>query len=252
MRLGIIEYINLFPVTYALENRKVDFDSDITKGPPTKLNSMLSGGMLDASFISSIEYARGNYILLPFSISAKDEVKSVLLLSHVPVNRIKRITLTSESATSVVLLKILMNRAFNHRVEYGVGGEAELLIGDKALQSLSGRDHTLDLAKAWHDLTGLPMVFGVLAARKETRKEDLKDLISAIESSIKWAQENKREVLKAACLRTGLQRKLVEEYYGCLHFGLGPDEVRSLKKFYSYAKSMGGIDQTPPIQAFRG
>lgn len=71
MRLGIVDYINMLPVVYGLEKNKVKFDGKIIRDVPTNLNSSLSQGIIDVGFISSIEYARGDYNLLPYCISSK-------------------------------------------------------------------------------------------------------------------------------------------------------------------------------------
>ena len=71
IRLGIVDYINMLPVVYGLEKNKVKFDGEIIRDVPTVSNSSLSQGTIDVGFISSIEYARGNYNLLPYCINSK-------------------------------------------------------------------------------------------------------------------------------------------------------------------------------------
>ena len=70
---------------------------------------------------------------------------------------------TPESATSVVLTKVLIPEA--EHVPLGEEADAKLLIGDAALKS-AFEDPTPhhDLGRLWLERTGLPMVFAVWAA----------------------------------------------------------------------------------------
>ena len=96
IRLGIVDYINMLPVVYGLEKNKVKFDGKIIRDVPTNLNSSLSQGIIDVGFVTtSIEYARGNYDLLPYCISSKKTVMSVVLVSKVPFENIKSIQLST-------------------------------------------------------------------------------------------------------------------------------------------------------------
>ncbi len=249
MRLGIIDYINVLPLTYALEHGKVPFEGEITKAVPTKLNSMLAEGKLDAGFISSIEYAKRDYILLPFSISCDREVLSVLLLSHVPVNRIKTVSVTKDSATSVVLLKILLKHAFSLSVSYSGRGDAELVIGDKALKAfVEPHDYLLDLGKAWCEFSKEKMVFAVFSARKDVEVSSLTSLEDSLKASFEWGKRNMKEIITYAAKKTGLEKPFIKRYYNCLSFSFGPEERRGLKKFYHYAKELGEIERIPSIE----
>lgn len=244
MRIGIIDYINVLPMTYALETGKVPFEGDIVKGVPSELNKKFAAGELDASFISSIEYARIGGALGEHCIASHGDVKSVLLLSFVPISKIRAIHLTKESATSVVLLKVLMKHAFGINPVYTDGtADAELVIGDSALQKARSRDYLLDLGKAWSEFSREPMVFGVFAYKKGCEEKD--KLLSALKASEAWGRENEREIIDYASRKTGLDRGVVKDYYSHLSFSLGNAEKRGLRKFYEYAQKLGEIEKTP-------
>ena len=74
----------------------------------------------------------------------------------------RRVAVTPESATSVVLTKVLLPEATH--VSSGEEADAKLLIGDAALKS-AFEDPTphYDLGRLWLERTGLPMVFAVWA-----------------------------------------------------------------------------------------
>ena len=131
IRLGRIAYVNMAPVFY-----RVDAEVDEVQGVPTELNAMLVNGELDTAPISSIEYARhaDSLRLLPrLCVSSEGAVDSIQLVSPVPLDKIRTVAVTPESATSVVLTKVLLPDA--EHVPLGEEAEAKLLIGDAALES---------------------------------------------------------------------------------------------------------------------
>ena len=148
-RVGHIQFLNCLPLYYGLVKNCALLDIELIKGTPTELNRLLMGGGLDISPISSIEYARHNdsLMLLPdFTVSSDGEVKSIILLSRIPVTELsgKRIAMTNTSATSHVLLKLVLGRSYGIVPEYVVSetdlkgmfsvADAALLIGDAALK----------------------------------------------------------------------------------------------------------------------
>jgi chorismate dehydratase len=113
LKLGHIIYSNCFPPHSAIVTGQVVFQFKLVEGIPTQLNRMLYEGKVDVSPSSSIEYAMnpGRYIILPgLSITSKKRVMSILLESRVPIEELdkKVVALTTASATSVVLLRILL------------------------------------------------------------------------------------------------------------------------------------------------
>ena len=160
-RLGRISYVNMAPVFYGLEA-----DVEEISGVPTELNRMLLDGELDIAPIPSIEYARNAdrlRILPRLCVSSEGAVDSIQLVTRMPFGQVRSVAVTPESATSVVLMRILLPKA--EIVPLGMEADATLLIGDAALRS-AFEDPTphFDLGRLWLERTGLPMVFAVWAA----------------------------------------------------------------------------------------
>src|SRR5580765_8882455 len=144
---------------------RLEYDVDEVTGVPTELNRLLLDGELDTAPIPSIEYARhaDTLRLLPrLCVSSEGAVDSIQLVSKLPLDAIRTVAVTPESATSVVLTKVLVPDATH--VPLGEPAEAKLLIGDAALKS-AFEDPTPhhDLGRLWLERTGLPMVFAVWA-----------------------------------------------------------------------------------------
>src|SRR3990170_7931374 len=100
--------------------------------------------------------------------------------------QVRSVAVTPESATSVVLVRILLPKA--EIMPLGMEADATLLIGDAALRS-AFEDPTphFDLGRLWLDRTGLPMVFAVWAA-PEPVVEGLIELEHALVSSVRLAR----------------------------------------------------------------
>src|SRR5881396_4411458 len=164
-------------------------DVEQVQGVPTDLNRRLLAGELDLAPISSIEYARNadRLRLLPrLCVGSEGSVDSIQLVSRRPLEQVRRVAVTPESATSVVLTKVLLPEA--EHVPLGEEADATLLIGDAALKS-AFEDPTphYDLGRLWRDRTGLPMVFAVWAA-PEPVPAGLDELEEALVVSVRRAR----------------------------------------------------------------
>lgn len=177
LRVGRIDFANCTPIFRALEEggglEGVRFVADV----PTALNRMLSTGEIDLSPSSAVAALRepGALGFFPdLSISSIGDVGSVLLLSRVPLEKLDgaRVGLTPASATSVVLLRILLERHAGVRPVYGPPSgddDATLWIGDKALREKKENRRLLvfDLGRLWLEATGTPFVFALWIARRD-------------------------------------------------------------------------------------
>src|SRR5207237_4094443 len=109
VRLGRISYMNMAPVFY-----RVDAEVEEVLGVPTELNRLLLESELDTAPISSIEYARNadRLRLLPrLCVASEGAVESIQLVSKRPLEQVRVVAVTPESATSVVLTKVLLPEA---------------------------------------------------------------------------------------------------------------------------------------------
>src|ERR687885_776134 len=160
IRLGRISYVNMAPVFYRVGAR---FEE--VPGVPTDLNGRLLAGELDLAPISSIEYARNAErlrILPRLCVSSEGAVDSIQLVSRVPLERVQSVAVTPESATSVVLTRVLLPEA--EHVPLGVEADAPPRTGAAAPQSaFNAPTPHYAPGRLWLEGTGLPMVFAVWA-----------------------------------------------------------------------------------------
>src|SRR5207247_233423 len=202
IRLGRISYVNMAPVFYRLEA-----EVEEVHGVPTDLNRRLIAGELDLAPISSIEYARNAdrlRILPRLCVSSEGAVDSIQLVSRVPLEQVRRIAVTPESATSVVLTRVLLPEAEHLPLTAAdEDAEAKLLIGDAALRS-AFEDPTphYDLGRLWLERTGLPMVFAVWAA-PEPVHPGLPELEAALVASVRTARAEPEQLAYESSQRYG-------------------------------------------------
>jgi chorismate dehydratase len=247
MRLGRIAYANMAPVFY-----RVELEVDEVAGVPTELNRAVLAGEIDVAPISSIEYARhaGRLRLLPrLCVSSEGAVDSIQLVSSLPLDAVRTIAVTPESATSVVLTKVLLPDATH--VPLGDGADAKLLIGDAALQS-AFEDPTPhhDLGRLWLERTGLPMVFAVWAAR-EPAPAGLIELEDALVASLRRARAEPERLAREASARYGYPPGFLARYFEKLRYTFGPRERAGLMTFLELARDVGELDEVPELRFVR-
>src|SRR5687767_11862294 len=122
LRLGHIDYSNCLPVHAALLETS-PAGIEIINGTPAELNDALAAGEIDVAPASSIEYARhpGRYRVLPgLVIGSYGPVQSIRLESSVHIESLAnaRVAVPTASATSVVLLRILLELRYGINVHF--------------------------------------------------------------------------------------------------------------------------------------
>ncbi len=228
---------------------RLDANVDEVQGVPTELNRRLLRGDLDLAPISSIEYARhaDRLRVLPrLCVSSEGAVDSIQLVSRVPLEQLRRIAVTPESATSVVLTKVLLPEA--EHVPLGEEAEAKLLIGDEALKS-AFEDPTphYDLGRLWLERTGLPMVFAVWAA-PEPAPPGLTELEQALVDSVLVARAEPERLAYEASDRYGYPPGFLARYFEKLRYRFGPRERAGLVTFLELARDAGELDAVPELR----
>jgi chorismate dehydratase len=244
IRLGRISYVNMAPVFHRL-----DAEVEEVHGVPTDLNARLLAGEIDLAPISSIEYARhaDRLRILPrLCVSSEGAVDSIQLVSRTPLEHIDSVAVTPESATSVVLTKVLLPDAV--LVPLGKKAEAKLLIGDAALRS-AFEDPTPhhDLGRLWLERTGLPMVFAVWAC-PDPAPPGVRELEEALVSSVRLARAEPERLAFEASTAYGYPAGFLARYFEKLRYSFGPRERAGLITFFELARDVGELERVPELR----
>jgi len=224
---------------------------------------------LDVAPISSIEYARnaGDLLLVPdISVSCDGRVMSILVFSRLPIDELggRKIALTSASATSHVLLRILMERKYGIEARYVVMepdldcmlGEADaaLLIGDDAMLCHQNAPRDLfvyDLGQEWKDYTGEAMVCAVWAVRRDFARNNLAEVAGiqqALVNSVQASLNRLPEVAREAGNGKAFSPDYLEEYFSTLKFDFTDELMKGLRRYYREAHEIGLLEDVPSLE----
>jgi chorismate dehydratase len=269
VKLGYIDYLNSLPVYYGLETRQVPLPPgvELVKAPPTTLNAQLASGALHVSPVSSFAYAQhaDQLELLPgLSINSTGFVHSVSLFFRNGVESLRggKVCVTGESATSVVLLKILMQERLGldcaivqgdaDLEEIGHSCDGVLLIGDSALRASLAYPNLgrIDLADEWTRWTGTPMVFAVWAARRDFARDEpeaLRAIHRTLLAGKAWGKANRAQVVEHARRKLFLSRAFMERYFRDLNYDLDAPKLAGLARYFELARKVGEIPRVPPL-----
>ena len=171
---------------------------------------------------------------------------SIQLVSRTPLEHIDSVAVTPESATSVVLTKVLLPDAV--LVPLDKKAEAKLLIGDAALRS-AFEDPTPhhDLGKLWLDRTGLPMVFAVWAC-PDPPPPGILALEEALVSSVRLARAEPEKLAFEASVTYGYPAGFLARYFEKLRYSFGPRERAGLITFFELARDVGELERVPELR----
>lgn len=254
IKIGDINYLNTLPLRWGLSQMKIQ---EVFLGTPAEVNQALLEGKIELGPVSSIFYLenREKFVGLgDICIASSGEVKSVILLSRFPLEELdgRTISLTSASATSQTLLKIVLEKK-GLVPEYVIGErdlledkkvEASLLIGDTALRAYveyqkGGSPYYLyDLGREWRKLTGKPMVFALWVVRKEvfyTKPYLVSESFKCLISALSYGLSNLDKVVEEAAKLSGIEKAILSDYYQGLVYSLGDEQKQGLTTFYELA-----------------
>jgi chorismate dehydratase len=184
IRISAVSYLNTFPFVYGLMNSGDQERFDLQLDVPSVCAEKLRSGDADIALVpvGALPGIGQYHVASGFCIGAVREVKTVLLLSHQPVDRIRRISLDADSRTSVELIRVLAQRFWKVTPEFsklapgGVGdldpAEAVVAIGDKTFGMRARYPYVYDLAAEWIRFTGLPFVFAIWISRRPLPADD--------------------------------------------------------------------------------
>ena len=186
-KLGVVSYLNARVLVDGLSGRR---DVETVPAVPADLSGLLFEGRVDAALIPVIDYLRHREeleIVSDACIGADGPTMTVRVYSPVPPESVEVLRADRESHTSVALAQVLWCGCYQRRLVVEAfrqgqpvrDGEAVLLIGDKVVTS-PWREvaYDIDLGGLWKQWRGLPFVFAVWAARRQTPLEGLPELLS--------------------------------------------------------------------------
>ncbi|MGC2185866.1 MAG: menaquinone biosynthesis protein [Terriglobales bacterium] len=265
LRISAISYLNTAPLMWDFEHGDAGSAFDVSYTVPSRCASDLAAGSADIGIIPAAAYASipGLAILPRVAIASKRPVRSILLVSKVPLEQIRSVALDTSSLTSVALTKVLFakwwgaGRTFTSMApdidKMMEAHDAGLVIGDPALKIDRSRYLTHDLAEEWIRLTGKPFVFAFWAVRQSALKDapTALDLAGVFQDSRDHGLQpsNLDQIARDWAPRVGLSESEIRTYLTeNIYYDLDPACLSGLQLFYRYASECGAL---PPAPALR-
>jgi chorismate dehydratase len=265
MKLGYINYLNCYPFYHHLYEKAPLADVEVVPALPEELNRMMARGDLDMGPMSAGAYPdlQENLLVLPdFCLSSIGYVRSVVLQSRKPIEELDgaRVGLTSASKTSVVLLKVLLEKYYGLRPHYVTVQprpsfddiDAALVIGNDAmLDAGEPIEYIYDLGDLWLRKTGHPVVFAIFALQKKAlprHAETVRRVIRSYNLSLAYLRDYEDEVVGSAGARYPDMTIDIGHYYRLLKFHFSDELKAALRFYYDQAASLGLLQRVKEIR----
>ena len=266
-RVGHIQFLNCLPIYWGLMRSGALLDVDLHKDTPERLSAALVAGDLDIGPITLVEFLRhaDELLLLPdLAVGSDGPVLSVNLISTRPPAELdgRPVALGSTSRTGVLLAQMLLSERYGVEPEYFrcppdlsqmlMEADAGVLIGDPALRAMYEAPRNglqvIDLAEAWKEWTGLPMVFAVWAVRMDFAAAHpglVKDVHEAFQRSRDLCLGELDEVAESAARWEPFDAATLANYFRALDFSLGERQIAGVREFARRAANRGEVPPLP-------
>ena len=239
LRVGHMTYLN----SEVFYRHLPEESCELVAMPPRAMAAAVDRGDLAAGPLPTAEVFRLGDAVRPLGnlgVASDGSANSVFLFSHLPVDKLngKRIAVTTHTATSIQLLRVLFADLWNvsgHEfVRTDESHDAALWIGDPALERRSSGQYPYryDLGRSWKGLTGLPFVFAEWVIRADVPRERANQLERLV-SQATQAGTDFFSVLKISRERAtpDMSESDVADYIRAFTYFLGPRERRGQQEF---------------------
>jgi chorismate dehydratase len=264
LRISAISYLNTAPLMWDFERGKVGSEFEISYTLPSACARALEAGTADIGIIPAAAYAQipGLAVLPGVAIASRRPVRSILLVSRLPLEKIRSVALDTSSMTSVALTKVLFEKWLGGGRTFApmapdidkmlAAHDAGLVIGDPALQIDNSRYFTLDLAEEWIRHTGKPFVFAFWAVRRDALHQTAatQDLAAVFQQSRDHGLEPESldRIAREWAPRLGISETGVRSYLTeNIYYYLDAACLEGLQLFYRYAAEIGALPAAPEI-----
>src|SRR5207244_11214628 len=118
-KISIVKYLNAVPLAWGILEGPQKDSFDPVLSTPAECADQLAKGSVDIGLIPSIEFQRikGSRIVPGPAVASLYQVRSVILVSMMPLWKVKTVACDNGSRTSVALTRIIFNE-FYHTSPY--------------------------------------------------------------------------------------------------------------------------------------
>lgn len=241
IRISAVKYANTYPFIYGLTESGFDKKVIIETDHPADCAAKLIAGKVDIGLIpvATLPLLKEYYIISDYCIGAYGNVRTVMLLSNCPFEKIKTIYLDYRSCSSVNLTKVLAKNSWKREFIWvntskgfdfrNIGlDEAVVLIGDQCFEYESSFRYRIDLAMSWKEFTGLPFVFACWTANKILPEDFISEFNKALLTGVKNIDSVVEKFGKTGTIKGN---ELKEYLTNNIDYNFNDDKKKALKMF---------------------
>ena len=264
LRISAISYLNTAPLMWDFDHGEAAKDFDIFYSVPSSCAAALREGTGDIGIIPAIAYNSipGLVVIPDVAIAARGAVRSILLVSKVPLERVRTVATDNSSMTSVALTRVLFEKWWGGGREFRSltpelpamlrECDAALIIGDPALKVDRSRYQVLDLAEEWKRLSGKSFVFAFWAVREAALAEMQPGLdlsrIFQVSRDHGLGPAALEQTAREWSARLQLTPSEVKDYLTKnIYYQLDRDCLEGMELFFRYAAQCGAVEQLRPL-----
>ncbi|MBR2025699.1 MAG: menaquinone biosynthesis protein [Alistipes sp.] len=239
-KITAVSYLNTIPFIYGLRHH-CSLGAELLLAPPSLCYQNFVEGKADIALmpVAMVPSLADAEIVTDYCIGAVGKVRTVVVMSNTPIEKVSRIYLDAHSKTSVQLCGYLAKKLWHiepewialeeySQLDHAKEGDAFLLIGDKVFDNEGRFAHTYDLAEEWQKATKMPFTFAVWVARKGLSYEVRDELQAAFTYGVE-------HIYEAILESDYADREYAYEYLTeNIDFLFDIQKHNALKKFWDY------------------
>jgi chorismate dehydratase len=288
LRVSVVEYLNTAPLVWGFTDGPLAGRYDLDFTVPSHCAEALRAGRADIGIIPAIEYQRmsGMAAFADMAIAAKREVRSLLVVSRKPIDRVRTLALDTSSRSTVALVRLLARHRWKIEPEFFDAepdvpamlqrADAALVIGDPALRISVKMDalhaktapaadepcctddpdaapvpgvtilFVYDVAAEWREWTGLPAVLALWVARRDVATPEI---AADFLASKAYGLAHIPEIARQASDQLQLPEAAIEAYLReNINFDLDAQNLAGLQRYYEECAKAGLIDRVLPLE----
>ncbi|MGA2407304.1 MAG: menaquinone biosynthesis protein [Bacteroidales bacterium] len=198
IRISAVKYANTYPFIYGLKESGFEKKVILETDHPSDCAAKLISGKVDIGLVpvAALPLLNEYHIISDYCIGANGNVRTVMLLSDSPLEKIRTVFLDYRSRSSVNLSKVLAKNYWKKEfrwIDTSIGfdfrnigpEEAVVLIGDQCFEFEKSFRYKIDLARQWKEFSGLPFVFACWTANKKLDNDFIEEFNKALQLGVK-------------------------------------------------------------------
>lgn len=238
--VSAVSYLNTLPFVYGLSRSETLQNVRLELKVPSACAQDLAENKTDIALVpvGALPNLPSYHIIGNHCIGSTGEVKTVLLMSHVPLNSIKRVFLDPDSRTSVKLATILARDFWGIKPQWlpmssmpelASESDAMVAIGDKTFGMRKNFQYIFDLSTEWLQMTGLPFVFAVWASTNPIADS----VVREFDEALRWGISNINEAVAGSPQMLVSRQEALDYLTNAISYVLDDPKRQAMKQFLS-------------------